>query len=144
MASCLKTRQVRLQLEMETSTVASYYLLFRSEYQRKEQSKEKLILDGSNDIYREYEWTEDDSKEAVQILNENPEARNAKFHSIIRYEKEAAKNWDKFYTRNQSNFFKDRHYLTEVFPELAGKNDASDEAFVLLEVGCGVGVSYSP
>lgn len=33
-------------------------------------------------------------------------------------EKEAQKNWDLFYKRNTTNFFKDRHWTTAEFKEL--------------------------
>lgn len=33
-------------------------------------------------------------------------------------EAEARKNWDLFYKRNTTNFFKDRRWLTREFPEL--------------------------
>ena len=33
-------------------------------------------------------------------------------------EKEAKKNWDLFYKRNSTHFFKDRHWITREFPEL--------------------------
>lgn len=33
-------------------------------------------------------------------------------------EKEAHKNWDLFYKRNATNFFKDRHWTTAEFKEL--------------------------
>ena len=36
-----------------------------------------------------------------------------------RLEADAAKHWNTFYKQNQTNFFKDRHYLTRDFPELA-------------------------
>lgn len=52
-----------------------------------------------------------------------------------KYKREAGKNWDKFYKRNQNKFFKDRHWLQREFPDLA----ALSESQTLLEVGCGVG-----
>lgn len=36
----------------------------------------------------------------------------------IKLEKEARKNWDLFYKRNATNFFKDRHWTTREFEEL--------------------------
>jgi len=35
-------------------------------------------------------------------------------------EKEALKNWDLFYKRNTTKFFKDRHWTTREFTELSG------------------------
>ncbi|XP_077521831.1 tRNA N(3)-cytidine methyltransferase METTL6 [Amblyomma americanum] len=64
----------------------------------------------------------------------------------LKLEAEAQKNWDLFYKRNETRFFKDRHWTKREFEELArggaeassgGSND--DATPVLLEVGCGVG-----
>jgi methyltransferase-like protein 6 len=52
-----------------------------------------------------------------------------------KYRKEAGKNWDKFYKRNNNRFFKDRHWLQREFPDLSKLT----REHVLLEVGCGVG-----
>ena len=61
-------------------------------------------------------------------------------------ELEAQKNWDLFYKRNTTNFFKDRHWTTREFVELLGLEEDTDnnegdrtKTKVLLEVGCGVG-----
>ncbi|CAH1788855.1 unnamed protein product [Owenia fusiformis] len=58
-----------------------------------------------------------------------------------KYELEAQKNWDKFYKRNTTKFFKDRHWTTREFEDLCGNAETSGDAEVttLLEVGCGVG-----
>lgn len=53
-------------------------------------------------------------------------------------EKNAKKHWDLFYKRNDTRFFKDRHWTTREFDELLGLSGA-DRQNVLLEVGCGVG-----
>lgn len=55
-------------------------------------------------------------------------------------ELEARKHWDLFYKRNETRFFKDRHWTTREFEELVceAKGDSSCRP-VLLEVGCGVG-----
>ncbi|XP_013415407.1 methyltransferase-like protein 6 [Lingula anatina] len=54
-------------------------------------------------------------------------------------EKEAQKNWDKFYKRNSTKFFKDRHWTSREFRELSGFDSSQEEKKIVLEVGCGVG-----
>ena len=80
-----------------------------------------------------------------------------------RYQKDAGRNWDLFYKRNTTNFYKNRHWLVREFPELvpegadpadAGPDTgaASDPAVdptdakpkTMLEVGCGVGNAIFP
>ncbi|KAG9292889.1 hypothetical protein G9A89_016251 [Geosiphon pyriformis] len=65
-----------------------------------------------------------------------------------KYKNEAAKNWDLFYKRNKTNFFKDRHWIGREFEELSyskqlGNSEAdsknSESQKTLLELGCGVG-----
>ncbi|UYV61563.1 METTL6, partial [Cordylochernes scorpioides] len=54
---------------------------------------------------------------------------------------EAKKNWDLFYKRNETRFFKDRHWTNREFEldiNLEDEED-SDVRPCLLEVGCGVG-----
>ncbi|GAB6026856.1 Methyltransferase-like protein 6 [Chamberlinius hualienensis] len=58
----------------------------------------------------------------------------------LKLEKEAQKNWDLFYKRNTTNFFKDRHWTTREFEELCGDTSQTPtDRKILLEVGCGVG-----
>ena len=62
-----------------------------------------------------------------------------------KFEREAKKNWDLFYKRNATHFFKDRHWITREFPELLQAISEVDETHpVLLEVGCGVGNTLFP
>lgn len=51
----------------------------------------------------------------------------------------ARKNWDLFYKRNDTRFFRDRHWTTREFQELLDTPAAEDSKRILLEVGCGVG-----
>lgn len=53
-------------------------------------------------------------------------------------ERDAKKHWDLFYKRNDTRFFKDRHWTTREFNELLGLGNKENQN-VLLEVGCGVG-----
>ena len=60
-------------------------------------------------------------------------------------EHEAKKNWDLFYKRNSTNFFKDRHWITREFPELLQSTcDPPAQKCVVLETGCGVGNTMFP
>ncbi|XP_059475547.1 tRNA N(3)-methylcytidine methyltransferase METTL6 [Neocloeon triangulifer] len=58
----------------------------------------------------------------------------------LKLEKDAKKNWDLFYKRNETRFFKDRHWTTREFEALV----AGSEEKVLFEVGCGVGNFFFP
>ncbi|XP_076620835.1 tRNA N(3)-cytidine methyltransferase METTL6 [Colletes latitarsis] len=72
---------------------------------------------------------------------ERMETQNSRLVSEFRanqLEKDAKKYWDLFYKRNDTRFFKDRHWTTREFSELLGLGTESSPN-VLLEVGCGVG-----
>ncbi|CAO3611322.1 unnamed protein product [Cunninghamella blakesleeana] len=76
------------------------------------------------------------AKEAID--NDN---KNVPSFWVNKYKKEAAKNWDIFYKRNTTKFFKDRHWTDREFKELAYESgqDNSDQQITCLEIGCGVG-----
>lgn len=72
---------------------------------------------------------------------ERMEAQNSRLVTEFqaqKIEKEAKKSWDLFYKRNETRFFKDRHWTTREFAELL-KPAEGEGGRVLLEVGCGVG-----
>ncbi|KAI8039603.1 tRNA N(3)-methylcytidine methyltransferase METTL6 [Drosophila gunungcola] len=53
---------------------------------------------------------------------------------------DAQRNWDIFYKRNETRFFKDRHWTTREFQELLeDQEDTGGDKRTLFEVGCGVG-----
>lgn len=64
---------------------------------------------------------------------------------VNKYETEAHKNWDAFYKRNQTNFYRDRHWTsderTDGFPCLSERHDPGA---ILVEAGCGVANSIWP
>lgn len=58
------------------------------------------------------------------------------------YEQRGSAYWHAFYKRNTDNFYKDRHYIHLVFPELAVDSPTrphTQAPIHLLEVGSGVG-----
>ena len=68
---------------------------------------------------------------------------------VKKYEDEADLHWDGFYERNQTKFFKDRHYLHKTFPHearyfMGSEDDEKKEPYTLYEIGCGVGNNVLP
>jgi len=74
-----------------------------------------------------------------------------------KYLTETSKNWNRFYKRNETNFFKDRHYLGKEFgayieerciavrdSSSSSKKTKIQEEPILCEIGCGVGNSIIP
>lgn len=57
----------------------------------------------------------------------------------MKLEQDAQKNWDLFYKRNSTHFFKDRHWTTREFEELKGCREFFGQKLIILEAGCGVG-----
>lgn len=59
---------------------------------------------------------------------------------VGKLKKDAQRNWDLFYMRNKTNFFKDRNWTKLEFGEL----NPDGKERVLLELGCGVGNTIWP
>ncbi|CAG4927576.1 unnamed protein product [Colias eurytheme] len=80
----------------------------------------------------------DEEKERLELQNSRmiPEAKAAKL------EREAKRHWDIFYKRNETKFFRDRHWTTREFQELI--NFDPEQRIVFLELGCGVGNMVFP
>lgn len=76
------------------------------------------------------------SEEEQHKLKKQDETIASEFKRL-KLEAEAQKNWDLFYKRNETRFFRDRHWTIREFEELVEID--RDSKKVLLEVGCGVG-----
>ncbi|KAK0489294.1 methyltransferase [Armillaria novae-zelandiae] len=61
-----------------------------------------------------------------------------------KYHDKPAKFWDNFYKANSSNFFRDRKWLHNEFPELVEATQAKAGAKTIVEIGCGAGNSVFP
>lgn len=71
----------------------------------------------------------------LQLQNE----RLVSKYQAAKLEQNAKRYWDLFYKRNETKFFKDRHWTTREFKELCSGGDDSCMPKVMLEIGCGVG-----
>lgn len=77
------------------------------------------VLSDPDLLWVEDDWTEERVTEAKAVLekqSKNGQAPNAFW--VSKYQNTAGKFWHDFYKRNKQNFYKDRHYLHIVFPEL--------------------------
>jgi methyltransferase-like protein 6 len=104
------------------------------------------ILSNPDLLWIDDDWTEErinDAKLSLLKQSSNGVAPNAFW--VQKYKNDANKYWHEFYKRNKTNFYKDRHYLHVVFPELASSPSNEDTKIIkLLEVGCGVGNAVIP
>lgn len=86
----------------------------------------------------------------ARVLSTEEEERLKRDQALVsafkqqKLEKEAQKNWDLFYKRNSTNFFKDRHWTTREFEELRSCREYEGQKLTLLEAGCGVGNCLFP
>lgn len=105
----------------------------------------KRILEDPDLLWLEdSEWDECRVREAETRIK--IQGDNAPLFWRNKYVKEASKYWHIFYKRNTDHFYKDRHYLHVVFPELLSQpgENTVDSRIRLLEVGCGVGNAILP
>ena len=101
------------------------------------------ILDHPDKVWTEDQWDESRIFQAKERIEE--QGNNVSDFWRGKYENEASMYWHEFYKRNQANFYKDRHYLHVVFPDLDySKNNNENKIKYLLEVGCGVGNAIIP
>lgn len=77
------------------------------------------------------------TSEEVETLKQHDSSLVPEFKKN-KLEKDAAKNWDLFYKRNTTKFYKDRHWTRREFEELANLEENNAKK-TILEVGCGVG-----
>ena len=72
---------------------------------------------------QEDEWTEQEEKDAREMLEKNREC--CLISEAHRRDDDAAgknaKAWNQFYRQHQTNFFRDRHYLASAFPNELGQ-----------------------
>ena len=147
--------------ENENSTVASYAALYATlnlsplsgnnengpVENKTTRATTTTTTDASRPMYwQEDDWTDVDFASAEGLLDESrsrcaiPSSKRKE-----QYEKDAGKNWDRFYQSHQTNFFNDRHYLQKDFPNEFGQDEQTrDDKKCLMEIGCGVGNNILP
>lgn len=109
------------------------------------------ILENSELVWADDVWTADKEAQALMRLQEQAKTgKPASEHWRNKYVQEAGRYWHFFYQRNEDHFYKDRHYLHVVFPELLSQplleasTSTYDSQWFLLEIGSGVGNAIWP
>lgn len=87
-------------------------------------------------------WDTNQIKNAQNILAIHSEHISKNDPVTLSY-LDTQQHWDKFYSKNDRNFFKDRHWFEVEFPELFF-SQPSYEPLHILELGCGAGNSIFP
>ena len=91
-----------------------------------------LLAYADMSTYNVYSWKD----VTIDLTHSNTVTASAK----RRLERDAKRCWNGFYKDNETNFYKDRHYLHLEFEGIIQK----DKKSVLLEIGCGVGNAFFP
>lgn len=102
----------------------------------------------TDDVFEFNAW---DHVETDEIYNLHAEAQysNQRQNPVSPYDKhrfnaDPEKWWNRFYTNNTSNFFKDRKWLHQEFPILRSVTEKNAGPKVVLEVGAGAGNAAFP
>ena len=103
------------------------------------------ILEDPDLLWAELDFNEERLAEAQLKLREQVSSMTSSSAMSSywkeRYMSQAGMYWHEFYKRNSNKFYKDRHYLHMVFPELLDKSTEAPQhstCLKLCEVGAGV------
>ena len=92
------------------------------------------------EVWAEDVWTDEREAEAIHRVQQQGKFMSSYYRRL--YTEKAHRYWHEFYKRNQDHFYKDRHYLHKIFPELSCT--PTSRMLNLLEIGCGVGNAVLP
>ncbi|KAF2222350.1 putative actin-binding protein ABP140 [Elsinoe ampelina] len=105
-------------------------------------------LEEGDDIFAYNAWdhveVDDAYKDFITAQTELQRANPVSDHDKKRFNDKPEKWWDKFYSNNQANFFKDRKWLGQEFPLLVEATKEDYGPVTILEVGAGAGNTAFP
>lgn len=87
-------------------------------------------------------WDKDQMENAENVLRQHSEHLSNNDSNNISY-LDTQQQWNKFYSKNDRNFFKDRNWFEVEFHDLFF-SDLDSEPLHILELGCGAGNSMFP
>jgi tRNAThr (cytosine32-N3)-methyltransferase len=105
-------------------------------------------LEEGDNIFSHNAWdhveTDDTYKEFIKAQAEFQRSAPVTDFDKKRFNQSPEKWWDKFYSNNTANFFKDRKWLAQEFPVLGDITKEDYGAATMLEVGAGAGNTAYP
>lgn len=106
------------------------------------------LLEEGDDIFEFNAWdhveTDDAYKEFAELQYQRQRESPVSDFDKNRFNSAPEKFWNKFYSHNSSNFFKDRKWLFQEFPSLARATGEDSPPVTILEVGAGAGNTAFP
>jgi tRNAThr (cytosine32-N3)-methyltransferase len=105
-------------------------------------------LEEGDDIFAYNAWdhveTDEAYKEFAEEMYEKQRSEPVSEFDRKRFNEQPEKWWNKFYSHNNANFFKDRKWLHQEFPILSEISEEDAPETVVLEVGAGAGNTAFP
>jgi len=106
------------------------------------------VLEEGDDVFEFNAWdhveVDDAFKEFAEIQYQKQREAPVSAFDKTRYNSAPEKFWNKFYSNNSSNFFKDRKWLFQEFPALSEATKEEAGAVTILELGAGAGNTAFP
>nr|POE63538.1 trna(thr) (cytosine(32)-n(3))-methyltransferase [Quercus suber] len=106
------------------------------------------FLEEGDDIFAHNAWdhveVDDQYKDFIEQQTLFQKENQVSDFDKKRFNEKPEKWWDKFYSNNQANFFKDRKWLVQEFPVLGEVTTETYGPVIVLEVGAGAGNTAFP
>ncbi|KAG6909371.1 hypothetical protein DXG01_000810 [Tephrocybe rancida] len=107
-----------------------------------------LFLTDESQVWSQNAWDHvpppDDQAETINASLSKQRSAPVPDDDKPKYNEKPARHWDNFYKMNSSNFFRNRKWLHNEFPELVDATQPEAGPITIAEIGCGAGNSVFP
>lgn len=106
------------------------------------------VLEEGDDIFEFNAWdhveVDDAFKEFAELQYQRQREAPVSDFDKVKFNRKPETFWNKFYSNNAANFFKDRKWLFQEFPTLTKATTAGSGPVTILELGAGAGNTAFP